>query len=449
MRTIILTVAAAVLMSGGSAYAQNGPLNADDFITEAQGGATIAAPREISVKNDVVTAATMQDAANRATELTVEESGNFKEDAPAFKLITSKYGGVGAVASGRASYATGAKNKDAIRIAQRHAYVKAFMEAKKNLAQGFNGLSSEGKTILNASLTTMIGNDETLKNSEETVEEVVRQRIDGFIRGYEIRKVENISEESVICVTISVNGKSLGKLSRPVPAVIEAADLKSGLTQVFEEIRRGLVLPAGGRVIMTDSKDACFVGFGSALIHDDDDPEMRADSMNHARIIAEARAKDSLTGLLNGDAVIWEYGMSEKHRRELKDFEDVFGRDATDDLSPDGIRKLENRKKEALTRTATLETTQSIRRGVLPPGIVPRTFRDQDNVWYYAVVVYNPVITQAASDLAAEMKNATLIQPIRKPQTQPGGTDDSQIKSDVPRPGSEIKMIPTGTFDDE
>jgi hypothetical protein len=308
-------------------------------------------------------------------------------------------------------------------------------------------LSSEGKTVLVESLTTIVTNDETLKAASTNMEEVIQQRMDGFIRGYVIRKVENFPDDSTICVTISVNGKSLGKLSRSVPAVIESADLKTGLTQVFDEIQKGVVLPAGGRVIMTDSGDACFVGFGSALILDDNDSEMRASLMNNARRIAETRALDSLTGLLNGDTVIWNNELSEKHVRELKDFEDVTGNDATADQSPEGIKRLAERKKEVLTRTATLETTQSIRRGILPPGIVPRSFRDQDNAWYYAVVVYNPVITQVASDLATEMRNSTLIQPIREQQTPGGSTGGFQ--SNVPRPSSEINMIPTGSFEDD
>jgi len=441
---MLLTAAVTVLLLGVSGYAQDasGALSADDFLAEAQGGNTkIAAPADISVKGDVVTAATMQDAANKATELTVKESSNYTEDDPAFMLITSKKGGVGAIATGRASYATTARNKDAVRLAMRHAYIKAFMEAKKNLTVGFNGLSSEGKTVLVNALRTIVNDDETLKNSKTGLEEVITQWAEGFIKGYEIRQVKDIPEESSIVVTISVNGKSLGKFARTTPAVVESADLKTGLTQVFDEIQKGLVLPAGGRVIMTAAGDACYVGYGSALIRDDSDPEMRVTLMNDARRIATTRAFDSLTGLVRGDAVIWESGVSEKHVRELKDFEDVIGNDATADQSPEGIKKLAERKKAVLTSTETNETTQSIRRGVLPPGISPRTFRDKDNVWYYAVVVYNPSMTQAASDLAKEMQNAVLI--------PPGGSGGSAAQPNVPRPGAEIQMIPTGAFDDD
>jgi hypothetical protein len=448
MRPLFLTTAFTLLLLCASiGYAQDatGALSADNFITEAQGGSTdIAAPAEVSVKNDVVTAATMQDAANKATELT------FKIDEPPFKLITSKSGGVGAIASGRASYKTNATNKDAIHLAIRHAYIAAFMEAKKNLAQGFNGLSNEGKTVLTEALTTIVGSDESLKNSGRSMEEVIQQRIAGFVRGYTIRQVKDIPGESSICVTISVNGKSLGKFARPVPAVIETADVRTGITQAFDEIQRGIALPAGARAIITDSGETCFIGYGSALILDDDDPGMRSNLMNEARRIAETRALDSLSGMLNGDSLIWENKLSEKYVSSLKDFVDVSGNDATADLSQKGIQKLAQRKEEMLTRTSTQTATQSIRRGEIPPGVVRQTFRDNDNVWYYAVAVYNPVVTQATADLVKEMQNATLIQPIRSGSSTPMmGTDGKPLQSDVPRPSADLKMIPTGSFDDE
>jgi hypothetical protein len=458
---MLLTAAVTVLLLGASCYAQeaSGALSADDFLTPAQGGSEkIAAPAEVSVKGDVVTAATMQDAANKATELTMKDSG-MQLDEPSFKLITSKGGGVGAIASGRASYATTATNKDAIRTAMRVAYIRAYMEAKKNLMIGFNGMSSEGKTIMAEAIKTIIRDDESLKNKEFDMDEEIVQRSAGFIKGYVVSRVDNFPEDSTICVTIAVNGKSLGKLSRLTPGVVETTDLKVGLTQVFDEIQRGISLPAGGRVIMTEAGESCFVGYGSALILDDSDPEMRSAMMNNARRMAEARARDSLVGLIQGDTVLWKQGVAERHIKEMKDFEVLYNEEAKNEETKDepsaSVERLAERKKQVLTLTETLETTVSIRRGVIPPGIVPRTFRDKDNAWYYAVVVYSPTLTQAAVDLSAEMKNATLVQPIRTPQSQTsgaagtGGTSGTSLKTDVPRPSAEIKMIPTGSLDDE
>jgi hypothetical protein len=111
---MLLTAAVTVMLLGTSGYAQDatGALSADDFLPPAQGGsAEIAAPAEITIKGDVLIAATMQDAANKAAELTVKESGNYKEDDPPFMLITSKKGGIGAIATGRASYATTAQTR--------------------------------------------------------------------------------------------------------------------------------------------------------------------------------------------------------------------------------------------------------------------------------------------------------------------------------------------------
>lgn len=443
-----IVLAAAFCLSITAGHAQEvapGVLDADGFLNEGQGGSmVIVATTEISVEKNIVVAATMQDAANKADELTVEKT-KYQEDEPAFALITSKKGGIGFIASGRASYATNATDTDSIRLAMRHAYVKAFMEAKKNLAQGFNGLSNEGRTILNESLAAIARNDESLKNKDVDLEEIIAQRAEGLIRAYAIRRVKVVEEDSAVYVTISVNGKTLGRYARPVPAIIEAVDLKTGLDQVFDEIRSGITVPAGSRAIMTDRNDICYVGYGSALIRSDDDPEMQAELAGDARKIASARALDSLTGMLVGDAVVWENRVVEKHSKSLKDFEDVSGNDSTTDRSPKGIKKFEERKRAILTQTMTNDSTQSIRRGVLPPGISSKTFRDKDNTWYYAVAIYNPVLTQAATDLTVKMKAATLIQSPRPPRRETG----SAQRSAVQRPSDEIKMIPSGSFDDD
>ena len=450
MRTIFLTTVATMLLLGTTtAYAQ---LSADDFITEMQGDSTkIAAPTEIAVKGDVLIAATMQDAAVKADELTRKEAHTFQEDRPAFMLITSKQGGIGAIATGKGTYRTNTANRDAERLSQRHAYITAFMEAKRNLAQGFNRLSAEGNTVLTEALTKIVHDDETLRNKSTDITETITLLGKGFIRAYEIRSVENVAEESSVYVTISVNGKSLGKFSRPVPAVIEAIDIRTGLTQVFDEIQRGIGLPAGGRAIMSEQGDIYYVGYGSALISEHGNPELQAELVNDARKIASARALDSLTAMVVGDSVIWENKLTERYARGLREFEDVSGNDAIADMTPEGIKRFGELKTQALTLTATADRTQSIRRGVLPPGIQTRTFRDADNVWYHAVAVYNAGATQATADFADEMRRATLIQPIRPPQSTsaPRISTGSTAPSQVVTPGTEVGPFPTFFFDDD
>ena len=446
MRTKFLTTAV-LLLTASFAHAQQatGVLSADDFLNPAQGGSTeIAAPDEITVEKDVVTAVTMQDAANKAAEITVQAARNQNFDAPPFKLITSQGGGIGAIATGRASYFSDATNRDAQRIAMRQAYIRAFTEAKRNLAQGFNGLSSEGATIIGERLQTIIDNNESLKSRESDMYEGIVQRVEGLIRAYEVWQIEDFPEDSMIAVTISVNGNALGSRSRSSAAVIESVDLRTGLNHVFDEIQRGIAFPAGGRVIIADNGEVSFVGYGSALILEDNDPRMRAELINNARRIAEARARDSLTGMIVGDEIIWETGIAERHADDLRDFVDVEGWDMLPYQLPGGIMRLNERKSTVMTLTEVRELTTSVRRGVLPPGVIQRTFRDNDNVWYYAVAVYNPRVSQDAANLGEQMRNATIIQPIRSGQGRSGGVGTTPARTDVTRPSTEIQMIPTG-----
>jgi hypothetical protein len=227
--------------------------------------------------------------------------------------------------------------------------------------------------------------------------------------------------------------------------VIEAADLKAGLQEVFTEIQSGIMLPEGGRAITTKSGELCYVGYASALISHDDDVEMRAELLNDARKIASTRARAALTGLVFDDKIIWEGKLDEQAVKNAKDFQDVAGDDPT--VSAADVKKFEERKKEMWTKTVRSDTTGSIRKGVLPPGIQMKTFRDKSGVWYYAVAVYSPSATQATADFGAAMDAASPIQAIRTGNSS--GTSGGAIKQDVPKQDRETKMIPTGKFKDD
>jgi hypothetical protein len=447
MRTLLLTAAVTVLLWGAvPAYAQqaSGTLSADDFLTEAQGGST-----EIEVKGDVVTAETIEKAADKAAELTQ----NYRADAPAVMELRSKDGRRGVLASGKASYDTNATHPNAKNNAIRHAYIKAFMEAKQNLTQWFNGLNVDNRNDLIAEVTRIGDDDKSLSVREEFMGELIRERGEGFIQGFEVRSVKDVEEHKAIVVTIIVTAETLGKSSRSplTPVVVDSVDFRTGLTQVLDEIKKGILLPAGGRVIRTD-QGPYFIGYGSALVGISTNSAMRAELLNDARRAALARARDSLMGLLSGDKMTWEYRLQETHTRLLQEFIDLSGADAMTDTSPEGIAQLADLKSEVLSHRTTSSGVQSVRSGRLPPGTTERSFVDDKGVWYYAVVVYNPAASQAAADLGREMREATLIQPIRETPRQGGATGNTSRQSNTVRPNMEVQMIPTGSFgndDDE
>ena len=453
MRTKLLITAVTFLLltSAGYVQAATSALSADDFLPPARGGSTeIAAPDEIKVEGDVVTAATLQDAAIKAAELTSRAAANPDLEGFLGMVIASGAGGRGAIATGSASYATNATNRDAIRLAKRHAYVMAFTRAKANLMRYLHeSISHEGLNVLFQGQATIVRDDETLEHGLRFLTEDVKERFEGFIQAYEVFSVEHCPEESAIRVTIGINEKSIGKSARISPVVIQNNDIRTALTQVFNEIESGISIPTGGRVIMTDIGNV-FVGYGSALIIEHDDPVRRSRAMDNARRIAETRARDSLVGLIRGDQVVWQNILDEQSKSAWADFEEIPGTDAIMNRLPDAVTRLAESRDRAVTMTVTAEEMTALRRGVLPPGVMQRSFRDKNNEWYYAVAVYNATASQNAADFAEEMRNAVLVEPIRPPQPQTQNQNRASgtgtTPSNVVRPSTDVHMIPTGTF---
>jgi hypothetical protein len=111
----------------------------------------------------------MQDGVNEAAEL-------LKDEQP-FKLVFSKQGNIGAVAVGYGTYRNVAniKNPDQRNLSLRHAYIEAYMNAKKELAQGFANISVDAQTLWKDSMAKLVTDDETLKSSEKGLNESVKE----------------------------------------------------------------------------------------------------------------------------------------------------------------------------------------------------------------------------------------------------------------------------------
>src|SRR5581483_7385300 len=99
-------------------------------------------PRQVRVKGNVVSAASAQDAVNAAVRENVKQAGAGTAVETAARWATFP-SGLGVVATGLASYRR-MENPTATRLAQRQAYVIAFLRAKAELAKFLQGVSSDG-----------------------------------------------------------------------------------------------------------------------------------------------------------------------------------------------------------------------------------------------------------------------------------------------------------------
>jgi hypothetical protein len=361
--------------------------------------------------------------------------------------------GLGFVATGVGTYRT-MENPTATRLAKRKAYVIAFAMAKKNLAEILGGLSNEGKETIRESLVNINLPAEEMTNIATESEESLRQAVDMMLRGFVIYEVKDDTSQNCVWVSIVTTPKTRGQLSRPAPHVVEAASLRDGLNQVIAEVRTGLVPPVGGRIItMRTTGETAFVGFGSAIVTTSTNTAVQLRQNLAAQKIASMRAKDALCGLIVGDKTSWEGAVVESMKDQVQEFESLDQDDPLARKDPATVRRLEEARQTFVARLETDDTYRSVRQGILPPGVNTRTWFDEDNAWAYAMSVYVPSLTNAATRTGQEMREAGILKPLdggAPPSTVPGtGFTDEQAPATVRRPGAEVKPGPSGKIEPE
>ena len=410
----------------------NAQISADDFLpplgakTPAEQNALKEVKGPVKEQTDSVTgqpvvqADTAQDAIN--TVLAKRTAGT--------EMI--RFGsGIGWVATGVASYEVLA-NPTATRISRRNAYVRAFMDAKSRLAVSLNGLPSKGRDLIAEQLETQTTVAEDLVNVATTQEEKLEQSVRMLMRGFVIYSVEDDAKNNNVYVTIVTTPKTRGQFNRPAANAIEADSVRTGLNQVLAEVQSGLVPPVGGRIIQVpQTGEIAFVGFGSDVVRTNDNAALQAKLRLNADKVAQMRAADALVGLLIGDDTSWKRQLDESTKAVINQFE-------TDAAPADPSLQRFQQQTEAFRNTQmTTEEYQSIRQGVLPPGVTRRSFASKDEGEMYAIAVYIPSYSAAAVQAAKEMAQAN-------PLSQPPASSGISEQVSVPRPSKDIQSGPSG-----
>ena len=223
---------------------------------------------------------------------------------------------------------------------------------------------------------------------------------------------------------------------------MEVNDLRTGLNQIIQEVRTGLVPPVGGRVIVVrGTGEPAFVGFGSIVVRSSENSAVQAKLNLESQKIAAMRAKDSLCGLIIGDKTAWKGSVVEKHKDEVQEFEVLRADDPLAKDTPAGVKKLDKARQTFESTLRTEDVFTSARKGALPPGITTRTWFDEDHAWAFAMSVYLPSLSKAAGDAAREA--------LENPKEGgPGNKSGSGFKDeknpDVKRPSGTIKPGPSG-----
>jgi len=411
-------------------------ISGSDFLPPVQGGdEQIEKPEQVKIKNDVVEAASAQDAMNAAVQQNRKDLAADPEAAsetPEIGVKLLKFGsGRGILATGMATYSH-VPNPTTTRILQRNAHVVAYIQAKAAMAQFTSGISVEGRTILTTMYKDINTDDANVVEESSVNVEQLNQAAEALLKGYITYSEKEIPDEEnpevrFVYVSIASTAKTLKLVTRQ-GAIQQVDKLLDGLNEMVLDIKNGWVPLVGGRVIMVpSSKQTAFVGFGSAVVGTSRNRALLAKQRLAARKIAAARGRDALFGIIKGDKVIWQTGVGSKTTQESKQALTYAKKDplAQDHSAID--EALESYNSAAESDRGVQETITSVRQGILPPGIREKTWLSADGNWAYSMMVYYPPLSDFAATTARRIRNAKLVAPVDD------GSTVSKKKSDKKR----------------
>lgn len=418
-------------------------LSVEDFLPPVQAKSSeeastlleVKQPEKVEVNEDkstgeiVVKAETAQDAFNTVV------------DTKKVGCVRAEFGsGFGWAATGMGAYER-MTDVVASRISKRNAYVTAYMMAKKELAQALGELSTQGKTQLREQMLLVSKADDSLKAMESDSAETLEQVVQKFLKGFVLYSVYDDEATSSVYVSVVSTPRTRGRFNRIDPNSIDAASVQEGLSQILAELNNGLIPPVGGRMLSVPATgEIAFVGFGSSVVLVDDNPALNARLILQAERAADMRAADALCGVIVGDDTAWRGKLDERTSSMLADFE-VAQRGDPISFSLDGaaFTELQERKTSFINTLKESQKYESVRRGILPPGVIRRAWTDEKSGFSYAVAVFLPSATAEARKDSAEMDAVDLLAPAPAPATprQKGPTE------------SDVERGPSGKVHDE
>jgi len=415
-------------------------LSSDDFLppvqakNEAEKTSSLEIKQPEKLKEEVglsgqkaISASNMQDAVNGASQK-IQLNGGMGAQQIKFPS------GFGWVASGVSTYNV-MPNSSATLSQQRLAYQKAFISAKKNLTEALNGLSTDAKEYLVSELETIETDKDTASNVKESHSESISEAVNGMIRGYVVYNLEDKQDKDnklgTVTVTIVTTPKTMGQTTQVDHNSLTADNINDGLNHVLSEISTGLISPVGGKTISIPSTgEMAFIGFGSAIVPDNPNAATRAKLALNAQKIAIMRARSSLCGIILGEAISSKSQLDSATLELSNQFEEINKEDPILYLDKDNhlIQKFDEQKNLYVSRTFNKEEISSARKGILPAGVMVKTFMDETNTMAQSVAIYIPSVSGNANQLSNTMKNNEIV------NDKEDGSNNNQI-SELPKTG--------------
>lgn len=304
--------------------------------------------------------------------------------------------GIGFVATGAGSYEKSA-NPNATRIAQRQAYLVAFMGARKELAKTLSGLSLEAREAMMQSAFEEDTADKSQAYRSASGDESIRETLSGMLRSFTTYAVKD-DGQGIVTVSIVTSPATRSACRLVSEGVIDADNMAMGLKRISHEINMGVVPPVGGRIVhVAETGETAVVSFGSAVIRQERDGTFSSQEKLVAQRRAKAQADKALVAMLQGDSLLWEYGMYSDTKEERESLEAVLS--SAPGKDPEELSKT---RRDFIARTSDSEIARSLVKGVLPQGVTSKTWISDDGGWSFAFNLIMPSIAAEARRAAAE-----------------------------------------------
>ncbi|MBQ7154375.1 MAG: hypothetical protein IJR85_02330 [Synergistaceae bacterium] len=220
-------------------------------------------------------------------------------------------------------------------------------------------------------------------------------------------------ENGLVYVTIVSTPKTRGAFSSVIDTTIAAENINAGINAVLAELQSGLMPLVGGRIVEDPvTGEIAFVGFGSAVVRQTNNPAMKVQLLRTAQASARLRAEDALCGIIVGDVTRGMTQLDEQTRESMTSCVNAEAQDPMNGYAASAdIEEAEKAQNEFRTNMQFSQTIETARRGILPQGVGRRAWIDDEGAFAYAVAIYRPSMTNAAAQAAKEMRETQIIQP--------------------------------------
>lgn len=330
------------------------------------------------------------------TAVLVAHQSLIEDDEDGVKMIAVS-SGVGILSSGSASYET-YENKNATLLSKRAAYMKAFQVAKKQLVENLEGMNNMCATAINETTDSIETGTEGLANTNMLTSDNCGESVKGALAGYVTFDVYDNAEEKLVRVSLISTPKTREQTKRQVGALTQTTEPNVIFKQIITDLQAGLLPPVGAKVITNAQTGESFVlGFGSAILRENRNKSVQRKLASMAKSQAQAKARNSLISVMQGEEIYWEGGFSENQLEKNEQFE--YPKDSID---PADATALAEDKHTFMNNVKFAESYKSFAAGKVPAGVSTKTFKSSDGNWQLAVAVYAPSLEAAAKKASAE-----------------------------------------------